>query len=58
MRESRWAYSDEWAITIFIPDRLSNCNRRFLVRVLQNHDLGELNAESVATVRNQSCYWD
>ena len=41
-------------VTIFVPDRLSDCNRRFLVRVLQDHDLGKLNAESVRAVRNHS----
>ena len=33
-------------LTVFISDRLSDSDGSLLVRVLQDHDLGELDAES------------
>lgn len=34
------------ALTILVSDRLSNSNGCFLVRVLQDHNLGQLNTQS------------
>ena len=42
-----WERANGQSVTIFISDGFANGHRRFLVRVLQDHDLGQVNAQAL-----------